>query len=498
MNRTISDTMLLKLSEFIENKLALSFTEERWDDLERNIKAAALEFGYPDVSSYLQNILNNPMNRRQAEQLASYLTINETYFWREPLSFEALENIIIPEMVEKKRNDDKRLRIWSAGCSGGEEPYSIAIAITKTIPDYQNWNISILATDINPRILAKANEGIYGSWSFRKVPQGFQERYFRKVSQNKFEIIPKIKKMVSFEYLNLAEDEYPSPLNNTNAMDIIFCRNVLMYFNQKRFRQVVDGLSRSLLNGGYLLVSSSELSSQNFPGFKPVNLPGIVLYKKSDRKQFFDKSDPFIYPIPDDYSQNLVHEFKESDVHSDEQVLTEGDSKHQEEKIISNDEPILEQVVQIYESGNYAGVIDGFDKKELSEEELMLLIRSYANKGELKRAQELCHIAIGSQKLNAKIHYLCATIHQELNQPDEAISSLKRAIYIDDDFVLPYYNLANLYLKKGNLIDSKKCYQNILSILKKCEDHEIVPESEGLTSGRFREIINATIQTHAL
>jgi chemotaxis protein methyltransferase CheR len=491
MIRTLPDIKLQKLSEFIELKLALHFPKERWDDLERNIRSAAKEFEYQDVDSFIQHIVSSPLTREHSELLAAHLTISETYFWREPESFEVLEQMILPELIRLRQKNNKRIRIWSAGCSGGEEPYSIAIALTRIIPDIKNWNISILATDINPRNLQKAVTGEYGAWSFRTSPKWLKEKYFIEKNKGHFQIIPAIKNMVTFEYLNLAENDYPSPLNHTNAMDIIYCRNVLMYFNQERFRLVAKGLYNSLIEGGYFVVSSSELSTQNFPDFLPVNIPGFVLYQKNSsnkrkqNKNEISETKPEPTPV---FVQDLV-----------KPNLSETESSvFKEEDILQTTDQIYEEILNTYSKGNYPEVINRLQKVDLSPDEQILLIRAYANTGKLSDALTECQKAILTRKLDSKIHYLYASILQELKQPDEAIAALKRAIYIDPDFVLSYYSLGNLYLKKGNMDATKKYYKNILSIINKWSDDEIVPESEGLTTGRFKQIINATLKTAAL
>jgi chemotaxis protein methyltransferase CheR len=210
----------LQISEFVAEHLALNFPKERWSDLERNITAAATEFGYTEVENFIQRIMSSPMTHEHVEILTTHLTINETYFWREPETFEALEQSILPELI-RSRQEKKRIRIWSAGCSTGEEPYSIAIALHRAIPQIKDWNITILATDINPRILHRATAGLFSQWSFRNSPQWLKEKYVSLKEKDIFEIIPEIKRMVKFEYLNLADNVFPSPLNDTNAMDII-------------------------------------------------------------------------------------------------------------------------------------------------------------------------------------------------------------------------------------------------------------------------------------
>ena len=152
MKHTLPDNILLQLSKFIASNLALHYPKERWNELELKMASAAKEFGHKDVERFIKHIMSSPLTHEHTEILATHLTINETYFWRESHTFETLEQEILPVLISL-RQKEKRMRIWSAGCSTGEEPYSIAIALNRMIPNIIDWNITILATDISPRII---------------------------------------------------------------------------------------------------------------------------------------------------------------------------------------------------------------------------------------------------------------------------------------------------------------------------------------------------------
>lgn len=483
---------MVELSKFIADKLALYFPKDRYSDLERNISTAAKEFGYNNLDEFVSYVLSTPLNKENIEVLAANLTINETYFWREPQTFEALEQMIIPELIRRRQKKEKKIRIWSAGCSTGEEPYSIAIALSRLIPNIENWDISILATDINQRVLEKAKKGIYGKWSFRGTPTWLKEKYFISKPNDKFEIIPKIKHFVKFEYLNLAEKTFPSSLNNTNAMDLIYCRNVLMYFTPDRFKQVAKGLYNSLQQGGYLIVSASELSLQNFPDFVPVNFQGMVLYQKNSGKikhqykyDLPEVSEPVIFPIasmPEPISENIKTLFGES-----------GSMIQPSAKIPTPVVSIYEESLKSYSQGQYSEVTKKLQKDNQTLEEQLLLIQAFSNQGKLNEALMACEKAIASNKSNPRLYYLEATILRENNQLDEAITCLKRAIYLDSDFVLSYYSLGNIYKQLGNIKNARKQYEIALMILNKCSHEDVLTESGGITAGRFKEIINASL-----
>jgi chemotaxis protein methyltransferase CheR len=497
MKPTLPENTLVQLSEFIASNLALNFPKERWSDLERNMTSAAKEFNFDNVEGFIQNMMSTPLTREHIELLTAHLTNNETYFWREPQTFDALEQHIIPDLIRLRRGE-KRIRIWSAGCSAGEEPYSIAIALSRSIPDIDQWNITILATDISARILLKAAAGEYNHWSFRTAPPWLKEQYFLQKEKGKFQVIPRIKSMVTFEYLNLAEDVYPSPLNNTNAMDIIYCRNVLMYYTQNRFRQVVRSLYNALIQGGSLVVSASELSLQNFSGFTAMNFPGMVIYQKTSKNLNIQRTAPVIEdkpaPIIFQYPLNPIDAIEEREPQIQKietEILAETEST-------AHINSLYEEAVLSYAQGDYVDIIDKLQKKSQTLEEQILLIRAYANLGKLAEALQTCIKAIAVNKLDARLHYLHATILQENNQLNEAIASLKSAIFLDPDFVFSFYSLGNIYRRLGNVHSANKCYENILMILNECNQEEILPESEGITAGRFKEIVNATLQARAL
>ncbi|HMK92184.1 MAG TPA: protein-glutamate O-methyltransferase CheR, partial [Thermoleophilia bacterium] len=278
----LSDQQLSALSELIGRWTGLYFPPERHVDLERSLARAAKDFGHAGLGSFVNFLLTTAeLTPDQVQTLAWHLTIGETYFLRGRQTFEVLEREVLPEFILARRHDEQQLRIWSAGCAGGEEPYSLAITVSRVLPERQHWNVTILATDINTRALQKANEGVYGSWSFRDTPSWLRPQFFHEVHNGEWEIRPEIKRSVTFSYLNLAADPYPSLATNTNAMDIIFCRNVLMYFSGDTMKRVVDRLHDALREGGYLFVAPSEASHEFFPQFERVATNGEIYYRKN-------------------------------------------------------------------------------------------------------------------------------------------------------------------------------------------------------------------------
>lgn len=163
----IPDALLPRLSEYLTAKIGFHFTKKRWPELHLKMAAAMKDFSFEDVVAFIEWLLSSLPTQKQIEILASHLTVGETYFFREKPAFEILEQCVLPDLIDARRKTGRRLRFWSAGCSTGEEPYSLAILLDQLIPDLKDWNITILATDINTVALRKADEGIYSDWSFR-------------------------------------------------------------------------------------------------------------------------------------------------------------------------------------------------------------------------------------------------------------------------------------------------------------------------------------------
>src|SRR6185369_9641997 len=157
---------LALFSRFISRTMGLHTKDERLNELAQKVVSISRDFGYEDSEECMLWLMSAPLSREQSDILARSLTIGETYFLRDPQSYRVLEEQVLPQIISARRTGEKCLRIWSAGCSTGEEPYTIAILLSRILPDFDDWNIMLLATDINPVALERGRQGVYGNWSF--------------------------------------------------------------------------------------------------------------------------------------------------------------------------------------------------------------------------------------------------------------------------------------------------------------------------------------------
>jgi chemotaxis protein methyltransferase CheR len=505
----ISENLLFEFCDFVTANMGLYFPKERWMDLERGIHASAQEFNFKNLESYIHWLMSRSLEKSQIEILASYLTVGETYFFREKKSFKTLEEHILPEIIHSRRGNSQNIRIWSAGCCTGEETYSIAIMIHRLLPDLKDWNITIIGTDINPKFLIKASDGVYSNWSFRDLLPQIKEKYFKQRKNSHFEIIPEVKKMVNFSYLNLAEDVFPSLLNNTNAMDIIFCRNVLMYFSSGITEKVIQNFYRSLVDSGWLVVSLSELSLIHYSNFVSVNFNDMILYKKdiiSSKTERIVK-DILTEKVIYDFSREILSNVHQVNFDLDEKIKIQPDSIEKENEMPGKEVDKMEslepnrdlktEIFTLIQENRFTEAMERVNillsKNPEDPNGISIMSRILANQGRLKEALEWCEKSIYIDKLNPEYYFLRAEIFQERNEIDEAIKSLKKTLYLDQNFVLAHFALGNLAQQLAKFEESNKHFKNVISLLQTYSKEESLPGSDGITAGRLFEIVNSII-----
>jgi chemotaxis protein methyltransferase CheR len=245
------------------------------DGCERRIKA----LGVRNPREYWDHLTAHPSREGELRQLLNELTIGETCLFRSPAQLDALRKVILPELLsDKMRQVTKRLRIWSAGCSTGEEPYTLAMSLTEEKDGLlKDWQFEITATDLNDRSIETAKAGIYGEYALRNTSDYFKRKYFTTADERRLQVRPEMKKLITFNRLNLLDD---SKMLFMKGMDVIFCCNVLIYFDGASKAHVVTHFINNLSFGGYLFLGTSESLLRLNDQFRLVHFPGTIAYWK--------------------------------------------------------------------------------------------------------------------------------------------------------------------------------------------------------------------------
>jgi len=264
--------------QFIYEKTGIYFQDNKKYLLESRLLRRLLHLKMNNYLEYLNFVKSVPQGKHELRYLFDAITINETFFFRNQAQLDALVLKVIPEIISEKKNiNQNKIKIWSAAVSSGEEAYSVAMMINDLISSkYPDFEFEILGTDLSNTALEAAVRGIYSEYSVRNVPVQFLKRYFKKID-NYYEISPTIKAMVDFRFLNLYEDMSMIGMHN---VDIIFCANVLIYFDQNSKIKVINSLYRALNKPGYLFIGYSESLHGISKAFRIVSFPKTIGYKK--------------------------------------------------------------------------------------------------------------------------------------------------------------------------------------------------------------------------
>ncbi len=275
----LKDPAYLKIRDLIYQISGIYHPEEKLYLLASRCtrRMSAVEAATP--SEYLDHLTVRGDRESELRLLLNEITIGETYMFRSPRQLEALRSVILPQILQAKvALGFKRLHLWSAGCSTGEEPYTLAMFLLELKPELPaGCTFDILATDLNDNSLAAAKAGIYGEYALRSTSPGLRQRYFKPYEEKRLQVGDELKSLIRFDRVNLRDD---SRMTFLKGMDLIFCCNVLIYFDLASKRRVMQHFYANLLPGGYLFLGHAESLYQVDDLFHLVHFPGAIAYRK--------------------------------------------------------------------------------------------------------------------------------------------------------------------------------------------------------------------------
>ncbi len=467
------------------------------------LRITALKLPTPEI--YYQLLLNQPSQeiadrRKQAhssaqewEALTLLLTTGETYFFRDRGQLNLIQETILPEIIARKQQvraisqTKPSLRIWSAGCSTGEEAYSLATIVRELIPNYLNWNLLILGTDINTESIAKAKAGSFSEWSFRMVDPKIKQRYF-KLQNRDWQVDEHIRQMVTFRSGNLLTDDYPRLNSDIYNMDIIICRNVFIYFNAENVKTILDKFYQALNPGGYLITGHAELQGLHLKEFVPKAYEESIVYQRVEDMQIQSitsnpldsKEIPQAFSPPD-YEPiafkpaPLTRKISQPYHVARSQSISLDRSRPQTNKSATASNPIeklaLYNANAIFDQGNYALAIQQTEqilKQQPDDlEAITLIARAFSSLGQHEKAISYCDRAIALNSMSIDIYYLLAHITEAQGNLSQAKEHLKRIIYIDENAIAAYLDLGSIYKLEANSRRAKQMFDTAIELLKK-------------------------------
>jgi chemotaxis protein methyltransferase CheR len=437
-----------KLKERLIGATGLAYYASRDEALARVLGERMAELKLTDCWPYLDRL----GAEAELRAIAGRLTIGETYFFRNQEHFDALRTLILPEILERQA-PQKRLHIWSAGCSNGAEPYSISILLRREFAQQTaGWDIRILGTDISDALLEQAREGRFAEWAFRSTPDEVKELCFRKDGDFRT-ITSEYKERVSFEYHNLIDGRFPPALWAARTFHLILCRNVLIYFSQEGAVQVIQRFHRSLADSGWLLVGPAETDIAAFRSFFTVNCGGPALYQKKSGlpEARLDSAEPWRFTLP---AAPAAPAFRPEPAPAAPRLT-----------VASEPAP--------GETDSASGLAH---------------IRLLANRGEWERAARCCEEIREQDSLNPLVYFYHAMVLEHVGNSQRAKKLLRQAIYLDRHFVLGHYHLGLALKKENDAEHAARHFRIALELLAAMPDEQHFAEGEGITAGDLKEL----------
>jgi chemotaxis protein methyltransferase CheR len=445
---SLSENDFRSFRDLIAERSGIYFDPEKQELLKDNLLQRMANCGLSNFADYF-NLLLSPAGTKEFDHLLNLITIPETYFFRDRAQFRALERFVIPEIVKRKSYPGASLRIWSAGCSTGEEPYTIAMILATTIVDRP---IQILATDVSHDALKAAAEGVYSARAVRDMPQEYLNRFFARKGDQYF-LDASIKQMVEFRYFNLVTEPYP--LAEMSGWDIIFCRNVTIYFQAEATKKVIHNFNRSLREGGYLFAGYSESLRYISDEFNTVQQEGAFFYQKGTAKKAVRKK------------TRKIRGRRASTVRSSRKQGPKAVAGSKSDEIAQ----ICARAKELLERGKPEGaseILSPYLRESRAPESILLLQAEIAlNQGDLDKAVQFCERVIQREPLSVAGHYLLGVIYLTWEDEARAIEEFKKVLYLEPEHALARFNLGDLYSQVGQVDEARLEYANVVRLLEK-------------------------------
>lgn len=432
-----------------------------WERVCRRLRATGLS-GSDQYLKFIDDPISGPT---EWARLEAEITIGETFFFRYAEQFAALRNTILPEIIERKRGE-KRMRIWSAGCATGAEPYSVAILVSELLGrNLESWRINIVGTDINESFLASARRARFGKWALRSLSPEDRERYFLAAAPDQWQLRPEFRALVRFERHNLLSLlDGTSPLQ-FSEFDLILCRNVLIYFHPDTVAQVVLSLRDCLRDGGWMLLGHAEPNPVFSSMMTVLNLPGTVAYRRGSSEVPVAPPPPPSHPVQQSFAPAP------------------------EPPSMPKPQARPRQPPPVQASPETPAPPES--------DTLLSEIRAKANAGDFQAAHELCGRALAGDSLNAVPHFYLGLVLQGLGRMPEAEKSFLSAIYLDKNFAMAHYHLGLLLLAEKRKASGRRALSNAARIAGIMPGDHALAEGDGLTAKDLRNLIRIHLEAEA-
>jgi chemotaxis protein methyltransferase CheR len=427
------------------------------DTLRDHLLARMDRCGTASFADYFRR-LGPSAEDRELQALLDLLTVQETYFFRDQAQFMALQRYVLPELLKAKAGKDEPLRIWSAGCSTGEEPYTIAMILAESLPGAACPPPYILATDVSQGALEVARRGVYGGRSLRSTPEHYRGHFFTREGET-YILNEAVKGMVEFRPFNLMSTPYPG--KDGPGWNVIFCRNVTIYFKSESTKAVVRRFYETLEDGGYLFTGFSESLRYLSRDFLTVQVGGVFLYQRKAVGR-----DRAVLP------RTRAGRRRRTSVRASRVQMLQAEESHESNSVRGR--KVHSWARELVDAGlpDQAGQLLAPELEHPTPPKKALLLQAeiLLNQGCAAEAAVLCERVIRREPLSVSGHYLLGIIHRTLEEEDQAVEMFKKVVYLRPEHALARFHLGELYARRKEREAARREYANALRLLQERSD----------------------------
>ena len=436
----LSDEEFAQLRSLLARSAGLVFDEARRDSVAYCIAERLRATGAADVPSYLALL----GDARERQQLLDEVTIQETHFFRNPPQIRALRKYVIPELLRHADTRGRRIRIWSAGCSTGEEPYTIAMLLRELLPTMAGWDVKVVATDVSARALEAARRGRYGERAVQMASPEDLARFFLPTGDGGYEVRPEVRELVQFRHHNLVTE--PVPFAADERIDLVLCRNVTIYFSRETTRALMSRLHTSLRDNGYLFLGHSETLWQVSEDFRLVPLGT-------------GDSAAFVYKRIDDLPSD-----RRGSVLPDRRTEDDGPPPPKpERRVVARRVPAAAPLPAPRTGATPSPAV----------------VRGAMAEGRYDEAVQAATDLVAAEPLNARGHYLRGLALVNAGRDELALVDLRKAVYLDPASGLGHFLLAGTLARLGDPAAAAREYRAAADTLGAQPEAATAPELGG-------------------
>ena len=430
----LSEENFERFRRLIDETSGIFFDRAKRDVLRLGLADRAAATGSASLGDYFELLVSGREREAEMRKLLAHLSVQETQFFRNRPQFDALSKYVIPEIIRRKAQEHRSLRVWCAGCSTGQEPYSVAMTILDVLPDPAGWQIQILGTDLSEDALQAAQKGWYPERRLSGVGRLHREKYFHEQDKG-FAINDAVRGLVSFKRHNLVADQLP--IAGFGTCDAVFCRNVIIYFTHETAKYVIEHFFDILNPGGYLFLGHSE-----------------TLWKMSAKYSLVEMGDAFIYrkPLPRSLEgRRFLPDRRLHDAGLPDGVLRER-RRLDAERRAESARPALDD-------REFLAVAEK-EPPAAPKQEMIRQGRVHLELGEYESAVDCFSRALETDSTDAEAHFLSGLGLEKQNRLEAAADCYRKAIFCNDGFSLAHYHLGNVMERLGRLREAVREYRN--------------------------------------